>query len=73
MADELEDLRERLRAYLAAQETRGAHQRVAEALGVSKVTLSHWVNRRRYPSARDALRLREFLQRHRIRRPTTVA
>jgi DNA-binding transcriptional regulator YdaS (Cro superfamily) len=64
MPNELDDLLERLRAWIKANDY-GAQTRLANELGVSVKKLNHWVTGYRNPTALDALRLQAFLKKHR--------
>ena len=64
MPNELEELLDRLRAWIQARDY-GEQTRLAKQLGVSTKKLNHWVTGRRKPTALDALRLQAFLKTHR--------
>ena len=61
---ELDELMAKLRAW-AETAPHGARRHLAQWLEVPEQRVSNWVNGRRLPNARDALRLQTFLRTHR--------
>ena len=64
---ELDELLAQLRAW-AAQAPHGEQRRLAQWLEVPPQRVNNWINGRKLPNARDALRLQTFLKKQRRRK-----